>query len=85
MVCYIYGWYIMINFPAIDCVSDRKAAMDEFKLGTQGIFVPECTPDGRYKKVQCFRSTGKYDGAFSRLNELYTFLKNYSGATVGIF
>ncbi|XP_017777976.1 PREDICTED: SPARC-related modular calcium-binding protein 2 [Nicrophorus vespilloides] len=36
------------------CLSDRKTALGE---GTQ-LYVPECTPDGRYAKVQCYKSAG---------------------------
>lgn len=32
-----------------DCLSDRKTALGE---GSQ-LYVPECTPDGRYQKVSC--------------------------------
>lgn len=31
-----------------DCISDRNAAMRD---GGSQFYVPECTPDGRYKKV----------------------------------
>ncbi|XP_040159922.1 SPARC-related modular calcium-binding protein 2 isoform X2 [Anopheles arabiensis] len=41
-----------------DCLSDRKYALDEQKYGTNALYVPECTPDGRYQRVQCYRSTG---------------------------
>ncbi|XP_050299002.1 SPARC-related modular calcium-binding protein 1 isoform X2 [Anthonomus grandis grandis] len=35
------------------CLTDRKIAQEE-PLS----YIPECTPDGRYKKVQCFKSVG---------------------------
>ncbi|CAO1318081.1 unnamed protein product [Diamesa tonsa] len=35
-----------------DCLSDRAAALDEQR------YVPECTADGRFQRVQCYRSTG---------------------------
>ncbi|XP_055702238.1 SPARC-related modular calcium-binding protein 2 isoform X2 [Phlebotomus papatasi] len=41
-----------------DCLADRAAALDEQKSGTTALYVPECTPDGRYQRVQCYRSTG---------------------------
>ncbi|XP_058066321.1 SPARC-related modular calcium-binding protein 2 [Anopheles bellator] len=41
-----------------DCLSDRKYALDEQKYGTNTLYVPECTADGRYQRVQCYRSTG---------------------------
>lgn len=28
------------------------------KPGSQPLYVPECTPDGRYQRVQCYKSTG---------------------------
>ncbi|KAG5882459.1 hypothetical protein JTB14_015963 [Gonioctena quinquepunctata] len=37
-----------------DCFSDRTTAISE---GGQ-LYVPECTPDGRYHKVQCYKSAG---------------------------
>ncbi|KAK9500668.1 hypothetical protein O3M35_001892 [Rhynocoris fuscipes] len=39
-----------------DCLSDRKSALDEQTNLT--VYVPECAPDGRYQKIQCYRSTG---------------------------
>lgn len=32
-----------------DCISDRKTALAE---GFNQLYVPECTPDGRYQKVR---------------------------------
>ncbi|GLH12824.1 Proteoglycan Cow [Gryllus bimaculatus] len=43
---------------ANDCLSDRKTALEEQISGTSGLYIPECTPDGRYKKIQCYTSTG---------------------------
>ncbi|XP_055859265.1 SPARC-related modular calcium-binding protein 2 isoform X3 [Episyrphus balteatus] len=40
-----------------DCQADRRVALDEQNGGT-ALYVPECTPDGRYQRVQCYRSTG---------------------------
>lgn len=37
-----------------DCLSDRRAAMAE----GYNLYVPECTTDGRYQKVQCYNSAG---------------------------
>ncbi|CAG9855964.1 unnamed protein product [Phyllotreta striolata] len=37
-----------------DCLSDQKTALSE---GYQ-IYVPMCTPDGRYEKIQCYKSAG---------------------------
>lgn len=41
-----------------DCNSDRAAALEEQKAGTTALYVPECTPDGRYQQIQCYKSTG---------------------------
>lgn len=27
-------------------------------MGSEALYVPECTVDGRYQRVQCYRSTG---------------------------
>ncbi|XP_067012593.2 SPARC-related modular calcium-binding protein 2 isoform X3 [Anabrus simplex] len=43
---------------ANDCLSDQKTALEEQRSGTSGLYIPECTPDGRYKKIQCYNSTG---------------------------
>ncbi|XP_019866460.2 SPARC-related modular calcium-binding protein 1 isoform X3 [Aethina tumida] len=37
-----------------DCISDRTTALSE----ETHLYVPECTPDGRYQKVQCYKSVG---------------------------
>ncbi|KAJ8969299.1 hypothetical protein NQ314_001838 [Rhamnusium bicolor] len=37
-----------------DCLSDRNVVLAE---GYQP-YVPECTPDGRYQKIQCYKSAG---------------------------
>ncbi|XP_055611004.1 SPARC-related modular calcium-binding protein 2 isoform X2 [Uranotaenia lowii] len=41
-----------------DCMSDRAAALEEQRGGATALYVPECTADGRYQRVQCYRSTG---------------------------
>ncbi|XP_055621830.1 SPARC-related modular calcium-binding protein 2 isoform X2 [Toxorhynchites rutilus septentrionalis] len=41
-----------------DCLSDRTAALEEQRSGATALYVPECTADGRYQRVQCYRSTG---------------------------
>ncbi|XP_025832447.1 SPARC-related modular calcium-binding protein 1 isoform X2 [Agrilus planipennis] len=38
-----------------DCLSDRQTALNEHH---NGLYVPECTPDGRYQKIQCYKSAG---------------------------
>lgn len=41
---------------ANDCLSDRQAVLNEQRA--EKMYVPECTPDGRYKKIQCYKSVG---------------------------
>ncbi|KAK9759046.1 Secreted protein acidic and rich in cysteine Ca binding region [Popillia japonica] len=42
-----------------DCRSDRQTALGEMKANSKNdLYVPECTPDGRYQKIQCYKSTG---------------------------
>lgn len=41
---------------ATDCLSDRQAVLNEHRASE--LYVPECTPDGRYKKIQCYESVG---------------------------
>uniref|UniRef100_A0A1A9VDD3 Thyroglobulin type-1 domain-containing protein n=1 Tax=Glossina austeni TaxID=7395 RepID=A0A1A9VDD3_GLOAU len=40
-----------------DCLTDQATALEEQRHGNTLIYVPECTPDGRYQRVQCYRST----------------------------
>ncbi|XP_017482062.1 PREDICTED: uncharacterized protein LOC108371079 isoform X1 [Rhagoletis zephyria] len=40
-----------------DCLADQKAALEEQRHGGTLFYVPECTADGRYQRVQCYRST----------------------------
>uniref|UniRef100_A0A1A9W9X7 Thyroglobulin type-1 domain-containing protein n=1 Tax=Glossina brevipalpis TaxID=37001 RepID=A0A1A9W9X7_9MUSC len=40
-----------------DCLADQATALEEQRHGNTLIYVPECTPDGRYQRVQCYRST----------------------------
>ncbi|KAI5729773.1 hypothetical protein M8J76_006479 [Diaphorina citri] len=52
-----------ITYFVNDCLSDRKAVLDEQKFSAVPnslgkMYVPECTLDGRYKRVQCYNSTG---------------------------
>jgi len=43
---------------ANNCLTDRKSVLEEQKSENTQIYVPECTLDGRYKKIQCYTSTG---------------------------
>lgn len=43
---------------ASGCLYDRQTALDELQFRPTPNYVPECTPDGRYEKVQCFKSKG---------------------------
>lgn len=45
-------------FTGNDCHSDRKAVLEEQKINYSEFYVPECTPDGRYQTIQCYKSTG---------------------------
>ncbi|XP_059225047.1 SPARC-related modular calcium-binding protein 2 isoform X4 [Stomoxys calcitrans] len=40
-----------------DCLADRATALEELKRGNSLFYVPDCTPDGRYQRVQCYNST----------------------------
>nr|CAD7201197.1 unnamed protein product [Timema douglasi] len=44
---------------ANDCLSDRQAVQEELLAGNTELYVPECTPDGRFQKTQCYKSTGE--------------------------
>ncbi|XP_011499752.1 PREDICTED: SPARC-related modular calcium-binding protein 2 [Ceratosolen solmsi marchali] len=40
---------------ANDCISDRRSVLEDQRQNSQEKFyIPECTPDGRYHKVQCY-------------------------------
>lgn len=41
---------------ANDCFSDRQAVLSEQR--SNNLYVPECTQDGRYNRIQCYKSTG---------------------------
>jgi len=41
---------------ANDCLSDRQTVLSEQR--SFELYVPECAPDGRYHRVQCYKSTG---------------------------
>ncbi|XP_022908370.1 SPARC-related modular calcium-binding protein 2 isoform X2 [Onthophagus taurus] len=45
---------------AVDCRSDRQTALSEMsnEHSKNDLYVPECTSDGRYQKIQCYKSTG---------------------------
>jgi hypothetical protein len=45
-------------FTGNDCQSDREAVLEEQKINYSEFYVPECTPDGRYQTIQCYKSTG---------------------------
>ncbi|XP_075169937.1 SPARC related modular calcium binding-like protein magu isoform X2 [Haematobia irritans] len=40
-----------------DCLTDQANALEELKRGNSLFYVPDCTPDGRYHRVQCYNST----------------------------
>ncbi|XP_019756859.1 SPARC-related modular calcium-binding protein 1 isoform X1 [Dendroctonus ponderosae] len=44
-----------------NCLSDRKSAIEDGSISGHvhnATYIPECTSDGRYKKVQCYESVG---------------------------
>lgn len=46
---------MLLLFLAIDCISDRNSVLEDQKQNSESKFyVPQCTPDGRYSKVQCY-------------------------------
>ncbi|XP_061399740.1 SPARC-related modular calcium-binding protein 2 [Musca vetustissima] len=40
-----------------DCLADQAAALEEKKHANNLYYVPDCTPDGRYQRIQCYNST----------------------------
>lgn len=43
------------KFSANDCLSDRKLVLEDSKTTSEEKFyIPQCTPDGRYHRVQCY-------------------------------
>jgi hypothetical protein len=45
----------LIKITANDCISDRRSVLEDQRQNSQEKFyIPECTPDGRYHKVQCY-------------------------------
>ncbi|XP_050425020.1 SPARC-related modular calcium-binding protein 2 [Adelges cooleyi] len=40
-----------------DCLTDRQEALDDPSTSSHK-YIPECTSDGRYKRVQCYKSVG---------------------------
>lgn len=40
---------------ANDCISDKRSVLEDQKQNSQEKFyIPQCTPDGRYHRVQCY-------------------------------
>ncbi|XP_066596959.1 SPARC-related modular calcium-binding protein 2 isoform X2 [Prorops nasuta] len=38
-----------------DCISDRRSVLEDQKQNSQEKFyIPQCTPDGRYHRIQCY-------------------------------
>lgn len=47
--------YLNVKFAANDCLTDRRSVLeDERQHYQEKFYVPECTPDGRYHRVQCY-------------------------------
>jgi hypothetical protein len=51
--------FLLSTTLANDCYSDREAAQEEVDHGAKGMYVPECTPDNKYQRVQCHKSAGR--------------------------
>lgn len=47
-----------IETPETGCLADRTTALDDQHSRSDYVYVPECTPDGRYQRVQCYKSAG---------------------------
>jgi len=47
---------------------DRQEALDDPSTSSHK-YIPECTTDGRYKRVQCYKSVGKCI-KFDRIGEI---------------
>lgn len=44
-----------IFFLANDCISDKRSVLEDSKQNAnEKFYIPECTPDGRYHRVQCY-------------------------------
>ena len=52
-------FFLFSTTVANDCYSDREAAQEEVNHGAKGMYVPECTPDNKYQRVQCHKSAGR--------------------------
>ncbi|XP_043192893.1 SPARC-related modular calcium-binding protein 1-like isoform X5 [Amphibalanus amphitrite] len=52
------------NKQESDCETDRRQALDNQRMAelegklTNSFFIPECTPDHKYSRVQCHKTTG---------------------------
>lgn len=47
-------------FTVNDCLIDRQEALeDALTSSLHHTYIPECMSDGRYKRVQCYKSVGK--------------------------
>ena len=68
--------FLFLQNEANDCYSDRQAALEEVKHGAQGMYVPECTPDNKYQRVQCHKSAGSL--SFHLFKVSFIFLENLS-------
>ncbi|XP_033223901.1 SPARC-related modular calcium-binding protein 2 [Belonocnema kinseyi] len=43
------------DIDANDCLSDRKSVLEDSEANSEEKFyIPQCTPDGRYHRVQCY-------------------------------
>lgn len=47
--------FVKSSFAANDCISDRKSVLEDQRQNSkEKFYIPECTPDGRYHRVQCY-------------------------------
>ncbi|XP_076668884.1 SPARC related modular calcium binding-like protein magu isoform X3 [Andrena cerasifolii] len=50
-----WGACLANDFTPNDCLTDRRSVLeDERQHSQKKFYVPECTPDGRYHRVQCY-------------------------------
>ena len=47
-----------ISAPPSMCQKDRRRALGWDNKPKDGVFVPDCKPDGAYNPVQCLKSEG---------------------------
>jgi hypothetical protein len=66
------------NKTANDCYSDRQNALEDVKNGAQGMYVPECTPDNKYQRVQCHKTAGEFWNSRLYTTQKYNLLTEHN-------